>query len=469
MSEIEATPRTQIPRFSRNASPEAMHVALNPEQGAKPSEEQLAKYSRRQPTVTSAELERIGRRITGPSPTAPRIMDVYADATGEGKFEYWLTKFKQEAINRYARLEKLYTNTPLSRHMADSSAMAAAVFADRSRGIVAAALKYGVVIYRDGAVRVERLIYNRDTGEYYTKPIKDLVLESNEIEFRGLIDVMGQLRNTEYGDLTEKAQQYAIVQRSSRIDAQGKDVPIGAQERDSFNQEIRRLYGNNVDTNPILKWHRDWQAYNNYTIQFLKDTGMLTDETAQVWQDYSDYFPFYRAAEGDWKTQELAQKVFSKDLTSRTHIRPLKGGKDPINMPMEEAVSFNLTAAIDMGMKNIAQQRIVRDMVELGLAAEKGTVQSVAPTARFRVRGKDREFHIYDPLIHESMLPLDGDGTMALVRMTLGKPATWLRELITRDPGFMAANLMRDTLSAYVTSGSNFIPMVDTGKGFMEE
>lgn len=46
----------------------------------------------------------------------------------------------------------------------------------------------------------------------------------------------------------------------------------------------------------------------------------------------------------------------------------------------------------------------------------------------------------------------------------IGGPSKFLREMITRDPGFMFANMMRDTLSAYVTSGSSFIPVIDTVK-----
>ena len=36
---------------------------------------------------------------------------------------------------------------------------------------------------------------------------------------------------------------------------------------------------------------------------------------------------------------------------------------------------------------------------------------------------------------------------------------------MTRSPGFMLANMFRDSLSAFVTSGSNFIPLLDTVRG----
>ena len=36
-------------------------------------------------------------------------------------------------------------------------------------------------------------------------------------------------------------------------------------------------------------------------------------------------------------------------------------------------------------------------------------------------------------------------------------------------PGFIMANMMRDTLSAYVTSGANFVPIASTLKGFTQD
>jgi len=54
----------------------------------------------------------------------------------------------------------------------------------------------------------------------------------------------------------------------------------------------------------------------------------------------------------------------------------------------------------------------------------------------------------------------------SMITSVVGAPATALRELITRDPGFMIVNLMRDTLSTAVTSGASIIPVLDTVKNF---
>jgi hypothetical protein len=45
-------------------------------------------------------------------------------------------------------------------------------------------------------------------------------------------------------------------------------------------------------------------------------------------------------------------------------------------------------------------------------------------------------------------------------------PANLLRNLVTKDPGFMMANLMRDSLSAWVTSGAKMTPIASTIANF---
>ena len=48
----------------------------------------------------------------------------------------------------------------------------------------------------------------------------------------------------------------------------------------------------------------------------------------------------------------------------------------------------------------------------------------------------------------------------------LSAPANLLRNLVTKDPAFMLANMVRDSMSAYVTSGANMKPVVSTVANF---
>jgi len=48
----------------------------------------------------------------------------------------------------------------------------------------------------------------------------------------------------------------------------------------------------------------------------------------------------------------------------------------------------------------------------------------------------------------------------------LSGPANFLRNMVTKDPGFMLANMVRDSMSAYVTSGVKMTPVADTVRNF---
>jgi hypothetical protein len=135
---------------------------------------------------------------------------------------------------------------------------------------------------------------------------------------------------------------------------------------------------------------------------------------------------------------------------------------------MVTAIVNNIDAAIAMGMKNVAQQRIIRDQINLGLASvlKQGETVGDRNSVSFKIAGKRYTAIIEDPLIYQSMLPAN-EIPMGIIFETMFRlPANVLRELIIRDPGYMVANMFRDTLSTYVTTGAEVVPLWGTAKGF---
>ena len=137
-------------------------------------------------------------------------------------------------------------------------------------------------------------------------------------------------------------------------------------------------------------------------------------------------------------------------------------------------VARNTATAIQGGMKNIAAQRVIRDSLTLGVASEVTPDESgnkPRQTVQIRVDGVDRYFEIVDEFLYTSMTILGQNTDSIMDNVFVGfaaSPARVLRELVTRDPGFMLRNMMRDTLSAWVTSGQNYIPVIDSAKGVMD-
>jgi hypothetical protein len=267
--------------------------------------------------------------------------------------------------------------------------------------------------------------------------------------------------------LERLAQAYAIAKRAEGQRARGLKTPVPEGQLQEIEAEIAKY--KNKDGVPIIEeWYEVWQAYNNKTVEFMKATGIVDDALAQKWMEMSDYVPFYRQAEAeDGEIANIspdAPVMFKRNMTSSIKLKELKGSEKAVNIPMLDAITRNLSMAIDAGMKNVAQQRIVRDMTKIGIANPATVAQRKNMTqnfvVNFKVNGVDQYYKIHDPLIYESLQSVDEMG--GAITGMFGGASRWLRELVTRDPGFMAANLMRDTLSAYVTSGADFTPVVDT-------
>jgi len=435
---------TQVPRFSVKASPEAQYIAQHPNAAQEPDSEQM--YSRKQyePTTPGAKSA-IDKLTKNARPETP--INTYNNVLDTGPIKDFFTRLKTAFINKNARLEKYYQKVPELRELeADSSAIAAALFADRAKGILASAIKDGVPVYRDGVTKVEDFVHN---GRRY----------------RGLIEVMSLLYTKDHGDLSQLAQTYAMVQRGKWLDKKGKLSPVDAATRQAIEAEVDSLTDSS-GRNPVKEWYDVWQAYNNKTIDFLRATGILNDETAEQWKD-SAYIPFYREAEGDETTPRVAKGPFS-NLRSLSEFKRYRGSEKGVDVGLIESISLNLSAAIEMGMKNVAQQRIARDMLSMGLAQRLQTGKTPDnPTMSFKFKGDTVTVELFDSMLADSMMSIGADANMSLTQRVLGWPANKLRELITRDPGFMVANLMRDTLSAWVTSGADIVPVVDSLKGLV--
>jgi hypothetical protein len=438
-----------IPLYNLAASPDALYVAQNPEQGLKLTPDDEVRYSRQnQPNYRNPNIRTILDQVVPEPPNQDPVRTVI-NSMRMSPFRDTVDKLRQNAIFNFSRLEFYNQNHPsLMHNTAAVSSLAAAEFADRSKAIFAAAITEGVPVYVDGGFRVDPFVHN---GRQY----------------KGLIDVLAPLYNNQYNASLEKlAQAYAVAKRGERLSREGKAVPADAAFLQEIEQEANQ-YINPATGQPIIReWYDAWQAYNANTVKFLRDTGMIDDAAATKWLNQSDYYPFYRT---DKTGKDISDpSVFGGNLTTASTLKALRGSEEGINVPLMEAILSNLDAAIAMGMKNVAQQRIVRDMVNIGMGRFKQPGENVEgkPTVNLKVNGKRVTAFIDDPLIFESMQAIPDVNLDGLLGNLFRVPATVLRELIVREPGYLIANMARDTVSVLLTSGANIIPAVDTARNF---
>ena len=449
-----------VPRYSTKASPEAQAVARNPEIGATLPPGMEDAYSRK--NVPDYEPDSVIPKLVDTTPQTKTAFEVFEAATGEDRWTYYTTKFRNAFIDKNSRIESL-SNDPYIKdavgYLADVSANAAIVLKDKSKGIAAAAIKNGNPVYRDGLTKVEGFINSK----------------GDKID--GVIGLLAPLQasgNTYGKNLEEVAQAYAIGRRVKYLHSKGRytdKIPIGKEDEylAELEREADKYINPETGDSIIREWYQNWSEYNDGVVQFLKDTGVITEEQGVEWASMSSYYPFYMEADGETQGIDFFSGMSAAPQTvSNEEFKAVGKSGKPVNVAMFDAIVKNITAAIDMGMTNVAYQRVVRDQVLLGQAQEipQGKSTNNKYTINFRVNGEKKTFELNDPLVFEALKPIADGEAYEIMASILGFPANILRETVTRDPGFIVVNMMRDTLSSYVTSGSKYKPVIDTVANF---
>ena len=477
---LENTTGGAVPTFSVKASPEAQAVARKPELGVKPTKEQDIVYSRRSPR--DPEVKAVVDKVIQPESRKKSLFENIFSKSDDYQTQF--SKFRQDYVNRYEPLEKMdkMMRDTLGT-LADSSAHFAMIMSDRSSNLTAASIKHGIPVRRDGMFKTEDFIY-----------------DGNKVD--GLLGVFKNLMPSENvfnENLLEVWQSYAIAKRAKEINDSGKLSPVPKGEEDAFLAEMEAIADKYINPNTNKSYIREvydmYQAYNNQVINLMRDSGLITDQEARSWERSSTYYPFYRDFEADPNAEtnqetgdgklvnvdsilnvgmENSPSFLPQDKIGSQKLRRLEGSRLKIDVPPLEAVVKNLDAAINMSMKNIAYQRAMRDAVYLGFASKiepgrkmkalkKGEISN---DIYIRENGKDVRYKVHDQLLFSALQPISDGSLVTRITEITSMPARFLRESVTRSPGFMLVNMLRDTLSAFVTSGASFTPIIDTAKNF---
>jgi hypothetical protein len=338
--------------------------------------------------------------------------------------------FQFEALERgtKARAAK-YGN---QEYMADVSATAAALESMRAKQIVAAAMRDGVPVYRNGFTTTDNLNGTQ----------------------KGLLDIFSPLAATGDPDVWRCFQYYAGSKRGARLDAEGREHLFTPADVQAANAMAAQFKQNGIDFDAVYKEYQKWNAA---LVKYMKDTGVLSAADAAYFTKFGDYIPFYRQVDGE---STVGPKIFSS-IAGVQKPKALKGGTEKLGDFLENVIR-NASAAVESGMKNVAANRGIRDALDLGTAHQVNVPNK--DSVSVKENGVTKHYELDDPLLFEAFKGLNVP-RMPWVQL-LAKPADILRNFVTKDPGFILANIMRDSVSAWVTSGSDMKPVIDSFKQF---
>jgi hypothetical protein len=365
----------------------------------------------------------------------------------------------------------------------------------------------------------QEIVVDPVTGEQTTKQIR---WESAD-EVEGLLDILNPLESK---GLLESFLLYSIGKRAQRFNAEGREktltdadieAALAIGEKDPAIKQAHRKYQlwNNsvvnmmVDAGVIsqdmatlwkqnadyLPFYRELYEDAGVAYQLVSGEGTPTKDvlyktlddnrnnkmfqsfwqTKQprelkggkpvYWVMVNDVADSGRYTSRDSKQfQDRLQAL--KELNPRANVRIAVDNQriaDPLNNILQ-----NASAAVTASMQNIAVSRAIRDMLYLNLAASIPEDNREPHPNRLgvRIKGETKWFEVQDSMLVNA-LRATGDVNMPFLELQAA-PARFLREMVTKDPSFMAANMLRDTLSSWVTSGIKVRPVIGTLKGYGE-
>ena len=257
---------------------------------------------------------------------------------------------------------------------------------------------------------------------------------------------------------------YATAKRAIGLKAAGKPVP----------RELDDVYINTTiqsvqrDYPEIVEAYEKFQRFNKKMITAARDAGRITNAELAKFTQQMDYYGFYREV----YEEQLVPGMPSK-LAGDIKIREYKGSERGklIEDPML-VILTNVNFWMGAITRNIAVNKafkLANDMGEarlLGASEKPDLSQGESEQVMFfRESGVQKRFAVKDPMLVVS-LGADDRADMGGAMKLIGLPTTALRESVTRDPVFMIRNLLRDTLSSWITSGEDITPFIGTIQGF---
>lgn len=394
-------------------------------------------------------------------PTAPKtIRTIHGDIELSAKDRFLLSA-RVGAVDNTAyveHLEKLLNERDtgsFQRRDADFSATAALAWNRRSSQLAASVIMMGkpeIKFARPGDIQSATIAAENDPDSLLN--VFRIMLEPGPVD-----SVTGETK-----DKREVFRAYATAMRAIGLKAAG--LPVPRELDDTYiNTTIPFTQQNYPE---VVEAYRMYQRFNKNLLTAARDAGVITTASLANLTRKMDYYGFYR---------EVYQEELTPNIPSKTagefDLREYKGSQygnlidDPMFVIVQNtqfwmsAISRNLASTKTFELaKNMGEARL------LGASEKPDPARGESSDVMFfRKDGVTKRFAVSDPLL-VSALGSDDRADIGAAMKVLGYPTKIIRESVTRDPAFMITNLIRDTLSSWITSGEDFTPFIGTAKGF---
>jgi hypothetical protein len=271
-----------------------------------------------------------------------------------------------------------------------------------------------------------------------------------------------------------------IAKLSYRKDKNG-NLLVTEEKLTKFEKEIA---SNKKVSDAFEEARRIYNAYNEGLINFAVQAGALSKELAAVLKAKKDFIPFYREKNGEFELvfDDGSTPISIGNIKDQPYLHELVGGDQRI-LPIFQSAVQNTRMLTDMALRNLATKDTAMLLSKLGMTEtytskkkpdQKNTIfkgmGSAGPNIlRFKLDGEDvyikvkTEGTIFEEIPAELLVKgMEGiKTTFPPTLRLLGLPAKLLRHFIVLSPIYPIRSIIRESLSAWGTSGADFTPILD--------
>jgi hypothetical protein len=271
-----------------------------------------------------------------------------------------------------------------------------------------------------------------------------------------------------------------ITKLSTRKGEDGK--PIVTEEK--LQKFEKYIASDKRMSDAFEKARKIYNDYNHGLIDFAIQAGYVSKELGAKLKALKDYIPFYREVDGDLQMilDDGSAPITVGNLKDQPYLEQLVGGEDRIQRFFDSSVQ-NTQMWTEAALRNITTTDTAALLTKLGMVETykaKGSTEEKSffkglgvagpRVLRFKLDGEDvfvkvkTEGTAFEDIPAELVVKgMEGiKTTFPTALRLLGAPAKLLRRFIVLNlPMYPLRSLVRESLSAWGTSGANFIPIID--------
>lgn len=308
---------------------------------------------------------------------------------------------------------------------------------------------------------------------------------------KNVSDMLGKVKGFGNAQATSDAfTLYALAKRAATdgwdrvfadqsIPLKAGSAQIAEIEKENKRRQAAREYADtlaNAEDDPFKLVYKEYQDWNKGMLQFAQQAGIISEEEFRRLAAKQNYTPLFRADKFGNMVLEIDQgrDITVGRLADEPHMQQMLGGSGQV-MDFFTASVRNASVIIDASLHNIASREAVMSLYAMGAAHPVSATEKGDNIVEFRGPDKDGKVdlqrfavdtagtaagHIPTDLLVKGFagVPASLPGFVRL----MGVPAQLLRKAVTRNPLYMVRQLIRDPMSAYLTTGAKFNPITDT-------